>query len=122
MPFIYKENGVNEEIPSVRDYLLHQTSTLYTTMRRSADSAKVLELEMHLDRLKSSEGEVERIKEMLKGLDGESRDLRITLIRGISGFEMIYEEMPRIEIESCQVEVRRVMRQNAQEKNSQWIK
>lgn len=116
-PLIYRENGEIEEITSVRDYLLSQNSTLYSTMRSSG--GKVLELEMHLDRVKADAQEKQKIKKMLKGL----ADGRITLVRGgISGFELIYEEMPKITMESCQVEIRKAMRQNVQEKNSQWIK
>ena len=122
MPLIYKENGEMEEISSVRDYLLNQNSTLYTTMRSSG--AKIIELEMHFDRVKASEHEKQKIQEMLKILIDKSgnKDLRITLLRGTSGFEMICEEMPRIGIESCQIEIRKAIRRNVQEKNSQWIK
>lgn len=119
MSMIYRENGEIKEIPSVRDYLLNQNSTLYSTMRSS--DGKVLELEMHLNRVKANESEKQKIKEMLKGLNDKSVG-RVTLLRGDSGFEMIYEEMPNIMIESCQVEVRKATRHNVQEKNSQWIK
>ena len=120
MPWVYSQLS---EIPSVRDYLIEHPSTLYTTMRMPSNSS-VIELEMHLERVKATEPEKQTIKEMLKKLQSDhgNKDLRITLIRQAEGFEMIWEEMPRIEIESCQVEIRKAQRHNVQEKNSQWIK
>ena len=128
MPFIYKETGEIEEIPSVREYLLNQASILYTTMRMLKNSGgKVVELETHFERVKANDQEKQEIEKMLKGLS-DNKDLRITLMRRTlenksdSRFEIIYEEMPRIEIESCQIEIRKAKRSNVQEKSSQWIK
>ena len=122
MPFLFT-GGYSREIPSVKDYLLSKDSNLYTTMRLSGLSGQVFELEMHLQRVKANEEESEEIKQMLKDLPSNI-DLRITLIRSsdLRGFELISEEMPKLKIQSCQVEIRLAKRENVHEKNSQWVK
>lgn len=89
-----------------------------------SSSGSVLELEMHLDRVGAMGGEREEIKSLLEELHRiQPRDLRITLIRTQkNGFQLIYEDMPKMDLKSCQVEVRLAHRQNVQEKNSQWVK
>lgn len=92
-------------------------------MRLSSKTGQIFELESHLKRVKANEEECEEIKEMLKGLGlPKKTDLRVTLIRSLNEFELIYEEMPNLGIESCQVEIRQAKRENVQEKNSKWVK
>lgn len=127
MPFRFV-NGNNVEIASVKEYLCNEApSNLYTTMRLSGANGQVFELEMHLDRVKADVKEREQVKQMMKDLYDRipvKKDLRITLIRSDfpNNFELIYEDMPIMEIQSCQVEIRLAKRENVQEKNSQWVK
>lgn len=120
MPILFI-NGTLKEIPCVKDYLLNKSSNFYTTMRLSSKTGQIFELESHLKRVKANEEECKEIKEMLKGLPKKT-DLRVTLIRSLNEFELIYEEMPNLGIKSCQVEIRQAKRDNVQEKNSQWVK
>lgn len=121
MPWLFT-CGNSREIPSVKDYLLSKKSNLYTTMRFSCLSGQVFELDIHLQRVKANEEEREMIKQILRDLPSNV-DLRITLMRSDQwGVELIYEEMPELKIQSCQVEIRSAKRENVHEKNSQWIK
>ena len=90
-------------------------------MRFSSKNDQIFDFETHLKRVKANEEECKGINELIKRLPSEI-DLRVTLIRTLRGFEMIYEEMPELKIQSCQVEVREAQRKNVQEKNSQWVK
>lgn len=127
MPFLFTDcNSEPKQVSSAKDYLCNKpTSNLYTTMRQSGASGQVFELEMHLKRVKADAEESGKIKHMLSDLNRISgkKDLRITLIRSeTSGFELIYEDMPKLVIENCQVEIRVAKRESVQEKNSQWVK
>ena len=95
----------------------------------SGESGKVFELEMHLNRVKADEIESEKIKRKLEELREKNpeKELRITLIRldeeGEFGFDLIYEEMPKLDISSCQVEIIKAKRSTSpSEKSSQWVK
>lgn len=130
MPILFKGK---QDISSIKNYLYARPSTIYTTMRLSGRTGKVFELEMHLERLKATPIERELIEEKLKELyqeisgieNNKNKDLRITLIRRSEeafSFDLMYEEMTTLEMESCQVEICLGKRSNVQEKNSQWVK
>lgn len=124
MPWLFDEKGSFLKISNVNEFICGLPDSLYTTMRMNQNGV-IYEIEMHLQRVKADHFEAQIILKRLNELNKRiPKDLRVILIRNSdsNSFSLIYEEMPTMELDSCQVEIKLAHRNNVNEKNSRWVK